>query len=324
MLLGLGTSEKIRGQPYTDNVVSFMVSQLERLSLRRRKKLWRSSRGVGVRATIPTLTLVIRKARARTSETPSMGMPCGKPTSSMRVRRIAYQFLHDRIREARPMRWFLEAERLGVHLAIEAQSSSPTSSRLPSRNDSSKSSPISVVASAKSPRPTRKTPLRVSLYARDRRPRHRWHSSRQERTSGTHVTCCHPTHGPRVTTLRFHPSPACRMRIPRRRHRRRRPDHENDSGLGAFQDSDWVATYERRLQIHADGRSQLEREAIRAAYEGMRLFGLALPEDDEAIRQETRESKGRSEATRLHVNVATLANLPVAMDSHRNAARSSA
>ncbi|AKU95167.1 Signal transduction histidine kinase CheA [Labilithrix luteola] len=78
---------------------------------------------------------------------------------------------------------------------------------------------------------------------------------------------------------------------------------------------DRVEVYQLRLQIHhMAGRNG---EAIRAAYEGLRLFGLDLPEDDEAIRQKTR-AKAKTVRRRLaNVYVPGLANLPVITDPQR-------
>lgn len=300
--------EKIRSQAYTDNVVEFMVSQLERLPMATRKAL-EDLASLGIRATIPTLTLVTGK---REQELQEALWEAVRANLIVRTEN-AYQFLHDRIREA-ALALVPEAERPRAHLAIGRKllanlEPSAVEERLfeivtqfgrglaeitePDERDTI--ARLALRAGSKAKASVAFESARTYLgYARDLLPTHAW-STRYDLAFPIHLGLaeCEYLVGDIGTADRIMEMVLASARSP----------------------LDRVATYQRRLQIHQmAGRND---EAIRAAYEGLRLFGLELPVDDEAILQKTREKVATVRKRLEHVNVPALVNLPISDDPQR-------
>lgn len=302
--------EKIRGQAYTDNVVSFMVFQLERLPKATQEAL-EGIACLGIRATIPTLTLVTGKREQDIHE-----VLWDAVRANLIVRtEISYQFLHDRIREA-AYALVPEAERPRIHLAIGRKllvNLEPSAieerlfeivthfgrgiSHITSPDEREAIARLSLRAGSKAKASVAFESAKTYFaHARDLLPANAW-STRYDLAFPIHLQLaeCEYLVGDIATADRIMETILASAHSP----------------------LDRVATYERRLQIHQmAGRNA---EAVRAAYEGLRLFGLVLPEDDEGIRKKTRERANAVRKQLDNVNVSTLADLPHASDPQRRA-----
>jgi PAS domain S-box-containing protein len=269
---------RIRAQPYTDNLVEFMVAKLERLPSNTREAL-KQLACLGISAEIGTLTLVNGSSE---QETHADLWEAARASLILRAE-DTYKFLHDRIREA-AYSLIPEDERPGAHLEIGRR----LLSRLPEEAIEERvfevanhlDRGVGLITDPGERDSVRRLNLRAGSKAMASIA---YVSARAYLTQATELL------PPDAWETRYDQALTIYLQL-----------SECEYLLGNFQladeltdivlanarsNPDRAMVYSLRMRLYqVSGRYD---DAMRTVYEGLRMFGLTLPESDEAIQAES-------------------------------------